>query len=339
MRGTIPVVYRAPDEGAPTKAERRQTVSIARLLAGYAGLIALDIESLALYAGTVYGLVGSNGAGKSTLLRTLAGLQRPIRGAIDVCGERLYTAGLGLIDAVGWMPDNAPLRGNSSVRDTLSQSVERGAASQIDAICQRVGVARLLDRQCAELSLGQKQRVSLARLLLGRHSLLLLDEPTNGVDPEGRELLAILLRERARQGDTVIVSSHALRELEAFCDEFVLLDRGRLHGAGKPSEILSGTDAIRVRARWLVSRSVEAHESGAPSLQDATNRARRAIAKIEGATVVRADEDGLELSLPDRAEAHRAALRALMDDGLPLLSFEPQRSSLADAYARVAKER
>lgn len=331
-------MYREPEQSA-SPGERPRTVEITNLVAGYGGFVALDIAALTLRAGTLYGLVGSNGAGKSTLLRTLAGLQRPVRGAIDVCGARLYQSGLGLIDAVGWMPDNAPLRDSASVREALVQSVGRNTTSDIDAITKRVGIARLLDRRCAELSLGQKQRVSLARLLLGDRPLLLLDEPTNGVDPEGRELLAILLRERARAGAAVVVSSHALRELESFCDEFVLLDRGRLHSAGKPSEILTGTSDVRVRARWLVTRETTDPSSGVLLLQEATNRARRAIAAIDGASVLNADEDALEIALPDRAELHRVALRALIRADLPLLSFEPQRSSLADAYARVAKER
>ncbi len=333
-------MYRAPDDGANEPGARAVTASVERLLAGYGGAVAVHVPSLSLHGSTVYGLVGANGAGKSTLLRTLAGLQRPLRGVVRIGSNALYGGAIGLADDVGWMPDNAPLRDSMTVRATLEAS-PRHTTDELDPLARRLGIDRLLERNCVELSLGQRQRVALARVLLGRAPLLLLDEPTNGVDPEGRELLAILLRERARAGATVVVSSHAIRELEAFCDEFVVMSRGRVHSAGKPSEILSGEaeSRVRVRARWLIGRRTDRSEDALPSLEQAERDARQALATIEGAAVVRVDEDALELSLPDNARSLRAALRALVAAELPLLTFEPLRSSLADAFARAAKER
>jgi ABC-type multidrug transport system ATPase subunit len=340
LRLRCSLVYRSPDDGADEPGARTVSASLEQLLAGYGGAVAVHVASLALYGSTVYGLVGANGAGKSTLLRTLAGLQRPLRGVVRIGSNALYGGAVGLADDVGWMPDNAPLRDSMTVRATLEAS-PRHTPVELDALTRRLGIDRLLERNCVELSLGQRQRVALARVLLGRAPLLLLDEPTNGVDPEGRELLAILLRERARAGATVVVSSHAIRELEAFCDEFIVMSRGRVHSAGKPSEILTGepTSGVRVRARWMIGRRTDRGEDALPALEDAEREARRVIAAIEGGTVVRADEDALELSLPDNAEAHRAALLALVSARLPLVTFEPVRSSLADAFARAAKER
>jgi ABC-type multidrug transport system ATPase subunit len=323
-------MYRDGHEHEGVRDERAVRVSVEHLLAGYGGTVALNITSLTLRASTVYGLVGANGAGKSTLLRTLSGLQRPIRGAVRVEETALYTDGISLSRHVGWMPDAPPLRANRTVRDTLRDEL-RGDSDEtaLEALAKQLGVASLLPVDCGRLSLGQRQRVALARMLLGNRPVLLLDEPTNGVDPEGREALAITLRERARKGATVVVSSHALRELEAFCDEFVWLERGAVSSAGRPSQLQQG-DRVRVRARWIV---------GDGGLEAAAEAARRALASIDGVDVVSADLDALELAVADSPEKQGQALRALVHGAVSIVSFEPVRASIAAMFAQAAKER
>ncbi|MBL8678040.1 MAG: ABC transporter ATP-binding protein [Myxococcales bacterium] len=332
-------MYRSSDEGDAKATKRRTRVVASQLVAGYDGYVALDVPSLELSTATIYGLVGSNGAGKSTLLRSLAGLQRPIRGDVVIEGEALYRNGIGLSQHVGWMPDNAPVRVKTTVRATLEEALaDDQPIDDVATIAARVRLSALLDAPCGGLSLGQRQRVALARLLLAKRALLLLDEPSNGVDPEGREALALLLRERASEGATVVVSSHALRELESFCDEFILLDRGRLSSAGRSTELLAHEEG-RVFARWIVRKSNEDGAASVPSIDDALQAATRALSAIEGAKVLSATQDALEMIIPDRPDARRLALRALIAQGVPLLSFEPTRASLADAYARIARAR
>jgi len=205
------------------------------------GRAVLDSASLRLPRGQVTGLVGANGAGKSTLMRVMLGLLRPQRGDGHVLGHPLarpdaYLPHVGaLIDGPGADP---ALKGRANLR--VLARLAGAPDSRVDELLDEVGMTGAALRRVRGYSLGMRQRLGIAGALLKDPELLLLDEPTNGLDPFATARLLHLVRERARRGHTVVISSHVLADLESVCDGFVLVEDGRVR------ELRRGPGGLRI---------------------------------------------------------------------------------------------
>lgn len=210
----------------------------------------LHAISFVVEPGTITGLIGPSGGGKTTLMRSVVGLQKISRGSLEVLG---LPAGSGpLRDRVGYMAQASSVYEDLTVRQNVlyfarilgypREEVER-VIDVVDLGPQR--------RQLVEtLSGGQRARVSLAIALLGRPALLILDEPTVGLDPVLRESLWSIFRELARDGVTLLVSSHVMEEASR-CDRLLLLRDGRLIANDTVSHILSETRTKDVESAFL----------------------------------------------------------------------------------------
>lgn len=205
---------------------------------------ALDAVTLDLPSGGVIGLVGPNGSGKSTLIRTLLGLIRPTSGAATVHGHPIskpkqYASGVGAL-----VESPAFIAGLSARANLASLAQLHGTPrARVDEVLRQVGLLGRDKEPVRRFSLGMKQRLGIAAALLTDPTLLILDEPTNGLDPAGIVEIRGLLRRRASDGRTVIVSSHLLSEVEAICDHLVIIRFGTILFAGPMSEMLKRTRA------------------------------------------------------------------------------------------------
>ena len=217
-------------------------------------VVALQPLDLELARGRILGVLGPNGSGKTTLLRVLAGLQAPSGGTVAVLGAA--PTARSLRTRVAFQPEGALPLGVLSARQFLAyvgaclglanaDSDRRGAQW-----LQRLELTAAADRQLRTFSTGMQKRLNLAAALLGEPELLLLDEPTSGLDPFGSELVMTLLREAAARGATVLMASHQLLEVEAICDEVIVLHGGALVRRGTLDELL-GSDAHALVVRGL----------------------------------------------------------------------------------------
>ena len=199
-----------------------------------AGRPAVRELSLSLLGGQVLGLLGVNGAGKSTTLAMIAGALRPDSGAIRLQGEDFLEHPELARQAIGWLPESAPLWPELTVREHLDAHGQlrgmRGAAlaQARDATLERLELKDLARRLAGVLSQGQRQRLGLACALLHKPALLVLDEPANALDPVQVVALRTLLRELAAEGTAVILSTHQLVEVTAVCDRVAVLHEGTL---------------------------------------------------------------------------------------------------------------
>lgn len=197
----------------------------------YGPVQAVTQVNLELKAGEIYGFLGLNGAGKTTTIRMLLGLIRPDRGQITIFGQTMPEGRKEILARTGSLVESATAWPNLSVRDNLE--VQRrllGVPRQrIDEVIKLLRLNEYADRAMAKLSLGNKQRLALARALMGRPRLLILDEPANGLDPAGmveiRQLLIHLARE---EGMALLMSSHLLSEVEQLADRVGIIHRGRM---------------------------------------------------------------------------------------------------------------
>jgi ABC-2 type transport system ATP-binding protein len=200
-----------------------------------AGRPAVRDLSLTLEAGQVLGLLGINGAGKSTTLAMIAGALRPDSGSIRVQGKDFLEHPELARQAIGWLPEGAPLWPELTVREHLDAHGRlRGLTGTNlnvarDAVLARLELENLSRRLAGVLSQGQRQRLGLACALLHRPPLLVLDEPANALDPVQVVALRSLLQELAANGTAIILSTHQLTEVTAVCDRVAILHEGALH--------------------------------------------------------------------------------------------------------------
>jgi ABC-2 type transport system ATP-binding protein len=227
---------------------------------------ALDHVTLEIAAGEAVLLVGRNGAGKTTLLRIITGYLDPDGGEVTIDGVSV-TAGARRAAAqarLGYLPEHAPAPGEVVVRDHLRLRARlKGCADVAAAVGKAVetcAIAHQLDRPIAALSKGYRQRVGLADALLGDPPLLVLDEPTSGLDPiqttDMREHLSAI----ARRGRAMIVSSHAVADLEGLATKVAVLREGRLVAFDTPDALKTKTSTDRLESA-VVSLLGEARES------------------------------------------------------------------------------
>ena len=232
----------------------------------YGDRLAADRVSLTVRRGEVYGFLGPNGAGKTTTLRMILGLIRPTSGSAQVLGRPAgtaeVTARLGaLIEGPGFYP-------YLSGRDNLRVMTRyRGLPeSAVDEALERVDLADRGGDRFKSYSLGMKQRLGVASALLGEPDVVVLDEPTNGLDPAGMQDMRRLIVDLARGGQTVLLSSHLLDEVQEICDRVGVINHGVLLKESTVAE-LRGAASLAVRAepvdRALAAATALAGDGGA----------------------------------------------------------------------------
>ncbi len=206
--------------------------------------------SLELPAGTLLGLLGPSGCGKTTLLRSVVGVQIVTAGRVTVLG--LPAGSAPLRRKVGYVTQAPAVYPDLTARQNLRYfAALLGAGSgEVDSVLGEVGLAGAADQLVAQMSGGQRARVSLGAALLGRPELLVLDEPTVGLDPLLRESLWQLFRKLTAAGTTLIVSSHVMDEAER-CERLLLMRDGRLLADEAPDELLRRTGAVDVEDAFL----------------------------------------------------------------------------------------
>jgi ABC-2 type transport system ATP-binding protein len=222
-------------------------VTTEKLTKRYGDRAVVDGVSLSVRRGEVYGFLGPNGAGKTTTIRMLLGLVKPTSGTATVLGQApgspraLLKVG-SLIEGPGFYP-------YLSGRDNLRvHAARRGVGkTQVEAALEQVDLVKAADEKFRRYSLGMKQRLGVAAALLGRPELLVLDEPTNGLDPAGMADMRDLVRALAAQGQTVLLSSHLLGEVEEVCDRVGVIANGRLV-AESTVEQLRGDSVLLIKA-------------------------------------------------------------------------------------------
>jgi Cu-processing system ATP-binding protein len=237
------------------------TVSVTGVVKNYRTVRALRDVSFDLVPGRLSALVGHNGAGKTTLIKLMLGLIRPDRGSIRVLDEDPAAGEFSARRLLGYLPENVAFNAALTGRETLSfyARLKHIKPSKAWAFLDRVGLTDAADRRVGTYSKGMRQRLGLAQALLGRPRVLLLDEPTTGLDPALRQTFYEILDELRDDGATVLISSHALNELEDRAEHVLIMNRGLLVAQGTLSELRSISQLpIRVSLVFAPGASVPA---------------------------------------------------------------------------------
>ena len=217
-------------------------IEVSHLTKQYGNHLAVDDVSFTVADGQICGLLGPNGAGKSTIMNILTGYLSATSGQVTVAGHPLPEEADAAKACVGYLPEQPPLYPEMTVQEYLTFAAElKGVkkAERKEQVCRaarRTGLETVLPRLIRSLSKGYKQRVGIAQALLGSPWLIILDEPTVGLDPAQVIEIRKLIRELGR-AHTVILSSHILSEVQAVCQQILILSKGHLAAAGSLEEL------------------------------------------------------------------------------------------------------
>ncbi|RMG09933.1 MAG: ABC transporter ATP-binding protein [Planctomycetota bacterium] len=302
----------------------------------YGEALALSGLDLEVAAGSVYGFIGPNGAGKSTTLRILATVDRPDAGRVWIAGLDAQRHPEKVRRVLGFMPDAYELDEDLTVRDLLHffarvyRLPPKDRRRRVAQAIRLTRVGEVVDKKCASLSKGWKQRVLLAKTLVHDPALLLLDEPAAGLDPAARIEFRDIVRALRELGKTVLVSSHILTELADFCDSVGIVESGRMVVSGRIDDIL---------ARLEPCDRIELELLGDPKSALERIEALEEVERAEGAPARSAGTWRVEVRLRGRASPEqRAALaRICHEAGLGLVGLRVRREGLEGLFLRVAK--
>ncbi|MDE3087288.1 MAG: ATP-binding cassette domain-containing protein [Acidobacteriota bacterium] len=226
------------------------SIEVQGLTKRFGDVLAVDDLSFTAHEGTVTGFLGPNGAGKTTTLRIVLGLVRPSSGRALVNG-RPYDELPDAMRVVGAVLESSGFHPARTARDHLRSiaMVDGIPVRRVDEVLETVGLAADARRRVGGYSMGMRQRLELARALLGDPEVLILDEPANGLDPQGIAWLRGFLRWYASLGRVVLISSHLLAEAAQTVDEVIVVNHGRMAGAGSLTELRARQGgSVRVRA-------------------------------------------------------------------------------------------
>jgi ABC-2 type transport system ATP-binding protein len=246
------------------------TIDVVDLTKQYRDVLAVDEVTLRVAPGEIYALLGLNGAGKTTTIRMLLGLLRPTHGQVRLFGEQVEPGRNAVWAQVGYLVETPSAYPELTVTENLQVVARlRGLRDEtaVTDVIARLGLQRHARHRAQTLSLGNKQRLGLAKALLHRPELLILDEPANGLDPAGVAEIRNLLHDLAHHdGVTILLSSHILTEVARLADRVGVLDHGRLTWEGSTADLTAQARprlciAVRDRTRAMVALRAAGHPS------------------------------------------------------------------------------
>ncbi len=321
--------------GSPARVSPAPAIEAHALRRSYRDKVAVSSVDLTVAPGTVLGLLGPNGAGKTTLIRMLCTLLEPDSGSFQI-GGLPHTAARRIRQRVGVLPESPGYPRAQTCREWLTYHARLYGASRPEAratAMRLLGEVGLTDRAgslIGGLSRGMRQRLGIARSLVNSPSVVFLDEPTLGLDPLGQQQVLDLVTRIARdRGATVVLSTHVLGEVERVCDHVVILNRGHVVADGTVAEVARRAAAPR---KAVVQVPPHLHTRAVDVLA-----AQQLVADGAG----RADgRDRVELRLPGDEPpetSSTAALRCLLDAGIPVLGLSLEGGRLSDAFLAVTQ--
>jgi ABC-2 type transport system ATP-binding protein len=192
---------------------------------------AVDNISFEAKPGKILGFLGPNGAGKSTTMKMLTSYLAATAGSIEICNKNIFTDALAIKKQIGYLPENTPLYTDMYIREFLSfvgQTYQlENLEHRVEDVIKQVGLTPEQHKKISMLSKGYKQRVGLAQAIIHQPQVLILDEPTSGLDPNQLSDIRTLIKNLGKD-KTVILSTHIMQEVEAICDEVIIINKGKI---------------------------------------------------------------------------------------------------------------
>ena len=309
-------------------------IQVSHLTKYYGDFLAVNDLSFEIQDGHVYGFLGPNGAGKSTTMNIMTGCLSPTDGTVKIGGFDILEQPEAAKKLIGYLPEQPPLYLGETPQEYLTFVGEakglRGKELrvEIDSAVQSAGIENVRDRLIGTLSKGYRQRVGIAQALLGRPQVIILDEPTVGLDPIQIIEIRDFIKELGKT-HTVILSSHILSEVQAVCEQVLIISKGKLVAFDAPENL----------EKLLLSSSgvtfqVEADKADAESI----------LAQAEGISGWEVkNADGVCSVTADLAEGQDAKAvcgkltMAFAAKGLPVFEMRTKKANLEDVFLELTE--
>lgn len=291
-------------------------IQLSNVTKRFGDVVAVRELDLTVESGEVYGFLGPNGAGKSTTINMLLDFVRPTDGTVEVLGEPVDTAGAGLRERIGVLPEGFDVYSRLSGRKHIEFAIEsKNVDDDPDEILTRVGLTEAADRNAGGYSKGMRQRLALGMALVGEPELLILDEPSSGLDPNGAKEMRDIVEQEADRGVTVFFSSHVLGQVEAVCDRVGILNDGEL----VTEDSIEGLRAASDSEATLILTVDDATDDDLDSV--------RALDGVSGAAV-----DGTTVTVACESDAKTEVISTLSGAGIEIQDIETESTSLEELF-------
>jgi ABC-2 type transport system ATP-binding protein len=295
-------------------------VEIRNLTKHFGRLVAVDDVSFDIREKEVLGLLGPNGAGKSTIIDLIVGLRKPTKGSVLVWGLESTKNGLEVCRKVGYVPQQAAVFDNLSVRENLSLAAEMYGVEhkrqRVTEVIEEYDLGEKADKLAHTLSGGQKRQLNFALGSLPDPPLMILDEPTVGLDPSRRLEAWETIRRFQQKGKTILLTTHYMEEADALCSRIILIDRGKLVAQGSSEELKSTlSDELLVEYTFAEMPSVELVQR---------------LAGLEG--VLKATNKGLSLEITLKKPALPQVQQTVYQSNLLIKSSSQKEITLNDVF-------
>ena len=309
-------------------------ISVSHLTKCYGTFTAVDDLSFEIGEGHVYGFLGPNGAGKSTTMNIMTGCLSATAGQVKIDGCDIFEDANEAKHRIGYLPEQPPLYVSETPQEYLQFVGQakglRGEElrRQIDEVVRQTGIAAVRHRRISALSKGYRQRVGIAQALLGNPKVIILDEPTVGLDPIQIIEIRDLIKELG-QTHTVVFSSHILSEVQAICDQILMIAHGKLVAFDEPGNLEK-----RLLSPNEILLTTDASES----------EARKILGAVSGVIDIQGQrEEGGHLSLQvktdqkDIYQVSRAIFQGFAAKNQPLLEMSLKKGTLEDVFIELSE--
>lgn len=303
-------------------------ISIAGVIKRFGPTLAVDRLDLTVPRGALCGFLGRNGAGKSTTIRMIMSIIYPDEGSIEVLGGSALAAK----DRIGYLPEERGVYRKMRVGEFLAYMGRlkglpaSGLRSRVSRWLARIELAGTERRRCSDLSKGMQQKVQFVAALLHEPELVILDEPFSGLDPINAEVMQSIIAELAREGRTIIFSTHAMHQAERLCDQIVLIDHGR-------KLLDSSMHSIRrtFNPRTVVVEPMDGEEhSGERSVNLSELESLHGVLEC-----ARRGDGGVELLLSEECDARELLLE--IAGRVPFRRLELRQVTLEEVFIRLVR--
>ena len=309
-------------------------IQVSHLTKYYGDFLAVNDLSFEIQDGHVYGFLGPNGAGKSTTMNIMTGCLSPTDGTVKIGGFDILEQPEAAKKLIGYLPEQPPLYPSETPQEYLTFVGEakglRGKElrEEIDSAVQSAGIENVRDRLIGTLSKGYRQRVGIAQALLGKPQVIILDEPTVGLDPIQIIEIRDLIKELGKT-HTVILSSHILSEVQAVCEQVLIISKGKLVAFDAPENL----EKLLLASNG-VTFQVEADKADAESiLAQAEGISGWEIKEADGVCSVTAN-------LADGQDAKAVCGKLTMAfaaKGLPVFEMRTKKANLEDVFLELTE--
>ena len=305
-------------------------IEVRHLTKRYGGHTAVSDLSFTIEPGRIYGFLGPNGAGKSTTMNIITGCLGPTEGEVFVDGHSVLDEPMEAKKCIGYLPELPPVYTDMTVTEYLKFVLRAKGVKKKDWDAQlrramdKTKLHDVAGRLIGNLSKGYRQRVGIAQALLGNPKIIILDEPTVGLDPaqiiEIRELIRSLGKDHV-----VVLSSHILSEVQAVCDQILIIAHGKLV-ASDTAEHLTGLMTGGAHTMLTVRGDMD----GLRAVMDTMD-------EIERVTPMPADEGEacVQIETKDGADVREKLFYACADAKLPILEMKRERATLEDVFLEL----